>query len=646
VFVVLPVVVLAALVWTKPWAESLMTVTVTVAADKRAPVRVYRTRKPFSEKHKPYRTVTAEVDLSRWAGQLVQLDIAGEVTQRRASGSATGYVACEAELLTPNGEQPIEFTSWHQGAEIGAHTRPLGPLAYRLTTESEGRFAFAMKGSLWHCLKAPDSARVRVRLMPVPSAALEQPLVPYVSAQQEDRSSVQLPARRPDRPPDVFIYIIDALRPDHLGCYGYPRGTSPTIDAFAAEATVYENAYTAATWTRPSVATMLTGLYPSVHGAIHQSDGLAEWPVLLPEMLQGAGYRTHCFTTNPNLSAAFGLDQGYDQYIYCPATADWVTTMVSRSLAGADASRRVFTYIQTVEPHSPYTPRADLFARFDRGFRGRCDGIHDRHNCMGELQVTRPGLSEADVQHLLDLYDAEVYEADQAFGDFLAVLRKAGRYDDSLIILASDHGEAFAEHDTLFHDWSLNEETLRVPLIVHYPEGRRAGERVKQRASLLDLTPTILGQVGLRPDLPYRLQGRDLAGEAQATDPGGERRIYAEVSSWDNNEVDLVAVLDEDGYKRVIDVSVPPRERASQKSLGLWDLRSDPKEKVDLSQKLPVRAAYDEQLIAGWLLQQRYWRGGSAPARPPRVKYDEAIGKQLRALGYLGGKQQQHGDGR
>jgi arylsulfatase A-like enzyme len=253
---------------------------------------------------------------------------------------------------------------------------------------------------------------------------------------------------------------------------------------------------------------------------------------------------------------------------------------------------------------------------------------------------------------MLDLYDAKVYEADQEFSRFLAALKRAGRYDNALVILTADHGEAFAEHDTLIHAWDLNQETMRVPLIIHFPGGKHAGVRVRERASLVDFTPTVLAAAGLRPALspstalrvnsaegpalPYRLAGRDLAAMALAPDSGPSRRIYAEVARWDSNDVDLVAVIDEDGYKRVVDVSVLPRETAVKDTLGLWDTRADPQEKVDLVARLPVRASYDEQLIAHWLIEQRRWRGRSLVPRAPQVDHDAAVGRDLKALGYLG----------
>lgn len=638
-FIILTVLVVGGiagvLMWAKPWARSVIFVRVTVTTDEAPTALVHSATRLFSETSKRLPVYRAEIDLGRWEGQVVRLDVEGKTSRREMPDSSTGFVACEADLVEPDGVTPIEFVGWQAAGDATFHCGPVGPLSCRLEGPDAGRFAFARKGTLWHALRVPTGARLRLRLRPVPALSLEERVRPYVPAElAAEGASLRLPVRTPERPPDVFIYLIDALRADHLGCYGYQRETSPAIDAFAAEATQFEDAHTPTTWTRPAVATILSGLYASVHGAMHYSDGLADWPVLLPEILRELGYSRRAYVTNANVTAAMGFDQGWDELIYLQSTASWVNAMAGRALAHEDPDRPVFMYLHTVEPHGPYTPRPENLEKFDRGFKGRCDGSQE---ALDALDVLYPDLSEVDVQHLLDRYDAEVYEADQGFAGFLDVLREAGRYEDSLIILVSDHGEAFTEHDTLGHAWELNQEDMHILFVVRFPQNRHGRTRVAERASLVDVAPTVLSEVGVRPELPYELPGRSLAQLAQLSTPNATRRIYGEVSRWDSNDLDLVGVIDEDGYKRVVDVSVPPRETATKKSLGLWDTRTDPKEEDDLVEELPVRAAYDEILVARWMLAQRNWRERSAVSPPPKVDINDAVRQQLGALGYIGG---------
>ena len=626
----------AAILWVKPWADSVMTAALIISTDDAGPVNAHQTRTLFSARGKSRPVAESELDLGPWADQLVRLEVSGEVSQRAMGGGSTGYVACTLELVEAEGTTPLEFVGWRQGSRMGLHIGPLGPRSFEAGDGGQMRFAVAPKGTLWYVLRVPSGARLRVRTRPILLTDLPGRLEPFLPTEiGEAAGAARLPRRPPEGAPDVFIYLIDALRADHVGCYGYERDTSPAIDAFAAQATLYEQAQTAATWTRPSVATMLSGLHASVHGAMHESDLLEEWPVLLPEMLQEAGYDTFCITTNGNIVADQGFDQGYNDFIFLDqATAEWVNMMAGKILARHNPERPVFMYLHTVEPHAPYTPRAESFRRFDRGLSGRCDGSLE--SCE-EVGILRPDLSDEDIAHLLDLYDGEVFDADQGFEDFLEMLRRTGRDENALIILVSDHGESFAEHDTLHHGWNLNQEDMRVVLAIRFPGGRFAGVRVKERVSLVDVLPTVLAEVGVAPELEYSLPGRDLTSAARRPDALSARRIYGEVSQFDSNDLDLAAVIDEDGYKRVVDVSVPPQETATEKSIGLWDTRTDPKEAADLSESMPVRAAYGEQLIARWLLAQSRWREQMSPGPPPTIEISDELREKLRALGYLRG---------
>ncbi len=291
-------------------------------------------------------------------------------------------------------------------------------------------------------------------------------------------------------------------------------------------------------------------------------------------------------------------------------------------------------YLHTMETHEPYDPRPEHYRLFDRGFKGRFDGSVAH---MKDVPPVRPGLSEEDYGRLVDLYDAEILEADEGFGLFLDTLRSAGRFENSLIILVADHGESFGEHDTWGHAWTLNRQEMQVPLVIRFPGGRFAGVQVAEPVSLIDVMPTVLAAVGLRPELKYELVGSDLARAAEGVGKDANRRFCAETAFWDSNDLDLVGVIDEDGYKRVVDVSVLPRETATKESLGLWDTGADPDELKDLSESMPVRAAYGEQLLARWLVAQRRWRKELGAKPPPQVEMTPELRRKLLVLGYLGG---------
>ena len=625
--------------WQRPWADSVMTAVVSLSTDEQGVVSTRQVRRLFRAGGDAGAASVVEIGMREWEGERVLVEVRGSVARRGVKEGMTGYAACAMEVVEATGERPVEFVGWQHGGEMNLHVGPVGSPAYRLEKSEEGRnppFVYSMKGDLRHVVEVPRGARLRVSLRPVMSGDLPARPEPFVpEMRRQGRVVIDRQQEGSTRRPDVFIYVIDALRADHLGCYGYERETSPAIDAFAAGATQYMGALTPTTWTRPSVATLLTGLYPSVHGAMHDRDGLEEWLVLLPEVLHEAGYGTLCVTANPHIDEAFGFKQGYERFVMRRAgTAGWVRSQAESFLAGRGGEQPVFMYLHTMEPHDPYRPRPESRRRFDRGFPGACDGSAEGLSAAGRVN---PTLSRDDIEHLVDLYDAEVYDADGGFSDFVQMLKRSGRFDEALVILTADHGEAFGEHDTLSHGRNLNVEEMHVPLIIRFPGGRFAGRRVSDGVSLIDVLPTVLAEVGARPKLSYALPGRELPRASSVPKAGRSRRFYAELSQFGGNQLDLVGVIDEAGYKRVVDVSAPPRETAARKSVGLWDTGADPGEERDVSGMLPVRAAYDEQLIAQWLLEQRQVRQGLTGGPAPRVHISDELEKQLRSLGYLQG---------
>jgi arylsulfatase A-like enzyme len=233
---------------------------------------------------------------------------------------------------------------------------------------------------------------------------------------------------------------------------------------------------------------------------------------------------------------------------------------------------------------------------------------------------------------MIDLYDGEIADVDAAFGGFLDLLRETHRYEDSLIILVADHGEAFGEHGTLGHGKTLCQEEMHVPLIVRFPRGEFGGVAVDQEVGLIDVYPTVLAAAGVAPSGPLPLAGVDLTRVASAPAAPRRRPLFAEVSMGTQNTRDLVGVIDENGCKRVVDMSVVPNPE-TRECTGLWDTRADPAEEADLLSALPARSAYCEQLIAYWLTAQVALHQPAAAVAPTEMS--EELRKQLEALGYV-----------
>lgn len=431
-------------------------------------------------------------------------------------------------------------------------------------------------------------------------------------------------ARRTPRPwpprPNVVVYLVDTLRADRLGCYGAAKPLSPNVDAFARGATLFARAVAQSTWTRPAVASLLTGLSPLAHGVETLDDRLPEVATTLPELLHAAGYRTAGWSTNPQVSAGTGLAQGFDDFEVFqkdPGSAEInrrVLAWLDRPGARAAAGSPFFLYVHTLDPHAPYEPVPEMRRRFAAGIpagAGSHAEVVEAYKARGPERASR-------VARLARLYDAEVAGNDRSFGELISELRRRGLYDGALVVFVADHGEEFDEHGELGHGNDLYDPTLRVPLVVKWPRQAR-GERVHALAQQVDLLPTLLAAVGL--PRPAGLPGADLFALRAA--PPGFRRAALSHLSYDGREgVSLV----DGGWKLILPFT--PRLGAGPE---LYRLDADPAEKDDLALRDDVRAGWLVERIQGELRLA----GMGRTAAGARAPVDEETRKALRALGYF-----------
>ncbi len=323
---------------------------------------------------------------------------------------------------------------------------------------------------------------------------------------------------RQPAPPSVVLLVVDALRPDHLGCYGYGRPTGPEMDRLAARSVRFAEAVSVSSWTKPSVPSLLTSLYPTQYGVFEgssrdaegglESDVLGEEAVTLAELLSAAGYRAAAFVRNAHLQAAFGLAQGFETYQEIETSG---AELVERALEWLDGARRKapsapFVYLHVLDAHWPYEPPPEAAAALGAA-PGRRPGDYALREAIHRGIVA---LGEEELQEIVLRYDAEIRGVDRAVGRLVAGLDSRGLLEGSVLVLTSDHGEAFLEHGRLGHGGDLYEESLRVPLIVKLPGSRDAGRVVRTRVTTLDVMPTILEIAKLRPAAGAPTAGRSL----------------------------------------------------------------------------------------------------------------------------------------
>jgi len=375
--------------------------------------------------------------------------------------------------------------------------------------------------------------------------------------------------------PHVIFYLIDALRADHLGVYGYGRPTSPNVDAWATEAVVFDTAYAPASWTRPSVASLMTGRVPSRHGALGRAHRVRPDVLTLAEMLKSEGYATAAFVSNPNVLPEFGFERGFDTYVDIDSVqrgsdAAQVTAAVLAYLddPGQDAVGPHFLYVHTIDPHAPYAPPEPYAERF----AGRPPGLSSPLPDDGQPPLSIP--LETRRAAAVNLYDGEIAYADHEFGRFLGALRERGLYDDALVVLLSDHGEEFWDHGLVQHGVTLFEEQVHVPMIARLPGGRLGGRRVPEPVLLMDWLPTLAEWLGATP--PAALDGASFLGllDPERSNARPARPIYFEMGRG------RLTALREGRHKLIA-------HTGPTAGVSLFDLEDDPGEQVDIAEAEP-----------------------------------------------------------
>ena len=331
------------------------------------------------------------------------------------------------------------------------------------------------------------------------------------------------------RPPNIVLIGVDTLRRDHLGCYGYELNTSPNIDRLARSGVLCENPVSQCPWTLPSFASVMTSLYPTQHGAgIHMNRMRTSFPTLAGLLLE-RGYATGAVVNVSVLSPEFGVDRGFQHYdASAPGVrrvADEVTRDALEWIDSVD-DRPFFISVHYFDPHLSYAPPAPYDTIFDPDYVGGIGRAFERDTFLRmkpALFGQQTDETRADWDHIRALYDGEIAFTDEAVGALLKGLEKRGLRDNTLIVLLSDHGEEFFEHEGFGHGHTLYREVIDVPLIFSFADRLPAGVRVGRQVRLVDVLPTVLDLIGL--DVGSHFEGVNLAdllvGKGTAGSPEG-----------------------------------------------------------------------------------------------------------------------------
>lgn len=309
---------------------------------------------------------------------------------------------------------------------------------------------------------------------------------------------------------NTVLISIDTLRPDHLGCYGYSRETSPNIDRLAREGALFENAFSSTTWTLPAHMALLTSLPGLVHGVLNESFLLDERRITLAEVLKEHGYSTYGIFTGPFLLPRWGFAQGFDDYLDATlydksldgpemlnaSERDRTTPGAIKnveSLLDQNRKRPFFLFLHLFDAHPDFIPPPPYDTMFDPNYKGNIRGV----DIMNNPEVNKD-MEPEDLEHLRALYDGEICFVDEeGIGGLIRILKGRGILEKTLIVITSDHGEEFFEHGVFGHRQNLYDTTLRIPLIFWCPGRVSAGMVIKEQVRIIDIMPTILDLVGI-----------------------------------------------------------------------------------------------------------------------------------------------------
>jgi arylsulfatase A-like enzyme len=450
----------------------------------------------------------------------------------------------------------------------------------------------------------------------------------------------------PRRDPNVILVLIDTLRPDHLGSYGYSRHTSPNLDKLGAEGVVVRNVIAQAPATIPSVPALFTSRYASRSIDAGQRK-IQDRATTLAEALRDHGYQTAAFSSNPLVTrhrgrGLRGFDRGFGLFDDSVATAGsderWNPQRRSPSgivrkaidwLERRAADGKFFLYLHIMDPHDRYWPPKRYRSLYHHGYEGE-EAIARGHPTAYEhriLEGEEVSLSSSDIEHLRALYDAEITYVDVQVGRLLEKLRAMELLDDTIVVVTSDHGEEFFEHGGLKHGYTLYQEAIQVPWLMRYPRTLPSEEVLDDSVvQLIDVAPTILDLAGA--PIPGEMQGASLLPRIRGEASPASRRYAITESGYAGTKAIVT-----DTWKYIHHFGERPWRknlaRRYAEGTELYNLTADPKERVNCISEHRDTAAWLHELLLRSLANAEGHRADEGDELSPEMR------EKLRALGYL-----------
>ena len=469
-------------------------------------------------------------------------------------------------------------------------------------------------------------------------------------------------SRTSPRRPGVLLYVVCTLRPDHMSLYGYSRETTPFLKRLGASSVVFDDAVAQASWTKASVPSILTSLQAYTHGLVNESDTIPRGAITMAEQLRAGGYVTAAILGNAFAGRASGLDRGFDYVMEFPVVQRQSKDAIDRGTDSAAINRVIlpwlerhrdeplFLFVLATDPHAPYRPPAEFEKQFanpaeTKQFNQDYAKLRQIRTDGGGATVTLAEIRSKGIdpdvfrRRAVDRYDGEIAHNDHSIETLVGKLKDLGVLDNTLVVVASDHGEEFWEHGLSAHRHSLYAELIHVALMMWNPKLIPQARRVAEPVQLIDILPTVLDLLGFKA--PDGIEGRSLVPLLKGAPHGPAVPAMSTKLALPSakpgrgvpeNLTDTFARVEPD-WKLIYR---PQAARAHLKQVELYDRRSDRADLTDLAAQHADVADRMRLAILKWKEQEtavkaRIGPGGSKPL-------DRNTLERLRSLGYLGGE--------
>ena len=463
--------------------------------------------------------------------------------------------------------------------------------------------------------------------------------------------------------PNIILIVLDAVRADHLSCYGYDQPTTSFLEELAANGVLFDCAFAAAPWTPPSHASLFTGTYPSRHGVdVDENLHLSRQHPTMAEILALKGYASLAILPDAHLSEARGFHRGFEDFVeifripYVSLDRNSATSLLRNLVLGRDgrayhssrllknwihkkvrgSAQPFFAFINYKSAHNSYRSPLPFRSRFKISPVAGQDSRKLRQYANGGAYPYMAGgleMTERDMEVVQSWYDGAIAYLDHTIRDLLQFLKQLGVYDDTLIIITADHGENFGDHGLGYHLFCLYDSLIRVPLLMSYPRLGKTGRRITNLVSLTDVLPTVLELTGCDPGDYPQIQGKSLLPFHESE---GHAHVFAEFGRPQYMLKRLAARYPQHDFSRfdrgLQCIRTPDFKLilGSDGSQELYHLPSDPAEMNNVVRDYPDEAEILRSVLGNHLASFRPTTG-SVPSRED----DLVISKNLEDLGYF-----------